>query len=160
MEISDMVAVYGAVLASLVALWDGWKWWCGRAKFVVRLHVPSYKQYEDSGNFLSVGVEILNGNSPNTIRSMVLRHFETRWNWLWKKPNRVVKVNSKDLPKKLEPGDVLHVTLMDGVDLFYQDLLDGLLMIEVYGSAQRRPVSSRLRFNKEESSLQAEGMHR
>ena len=147
---SDYAAWWGAAVASGVGLWDVWKWRRERPGFALKVHLPTFTEYEKSGDFLSVRIEVLNGQAPTSVRSVALRHFKTQWHRLFGRPDRITQVLPDELPKKLEPADVWTFAFQEGDVLYHGDIIDGVLLVDVYGSHKTRPVSARLCFKKEE----------
>lgn len=144
---SDYAAWWGAFMATVIGLWDVYKWWRDRPGFIVKVDCPSERDLEKSGNFLSVEIEVINGQSPLTIRQISLRHYKSIWHRPFFKPDRSCKLKQTDLPKKLDPAEVYKV-ILDECDndycLIREDLINGILLIDLYGTHRARPITARL----------------
>lgn len=149
---SNYAAWWGAGIATIVGLWNVYKWWRDRPGFCVKVQCPTPTDLINSGNFLSVGVEVINGQSPLSIRAVSLRHFETIWHRAIRRPDRASKLFRSELPKKLDPAEVWKFGLDEFDDDFClsrEDLTNVILLIDLYGTHRTRPVSARLLLKKD-----------
>jgi hypothetical protein len=150
---SEYAAWWGACIATIIALWDVYKWWRDRPGFSVKIKCLTSTELKNSIDFLSVGVEVINGQSPLSIRAVSLRHFKTIWHCAIRKPNRFSKLSLSELPKKLDPAEVWMIELDEFDDDFClsrEDLTNGILYINLYGTHRKRPVSARLLIKNDE----------
>ncbi|MGD9161129.1 MAG: hypothetical protein PVG39_22115 [Desulfobacteraceae bacterium] len=149
---SDYAAWTGLGLATIVALWDVYKWWRDRPRFSIKPDVPTYADLEKSGNFLSLGVEIINGQFPVSIRFIHLHHYKNILQRFFHRPDQTGKLTRKELPKPLNAAEVWSFYLDEFDDDFClsrEDLTSGILILEIYGTNRRRPVSIRLSMEKD-----------
>jgi hypothetical protein len=110
---SDYAAWWGAFTASIVGFWEVYKWWCNRPGFIAKAHCPSKLDLENKCKVLSVAIEVINRQSPLSIKSVSLRHYKNIWHRAFFKPDRTCKLTRSDLPKKLDPADVYNIILTD-----------------------------------------------
>lgn len=144
---SDYAAWWGACIATIVCMWDVYKWKHNSPGFSVKVKCPTEMDLKKSGNFLSVSVEVINGQSPLSIRAVSLRHFKRRWHYAFLRPDRVSNLSRNELPKKLDPAEVWMIPLDESDDDFYlsrEDLTKGILIVDLYGTHRSRPVSARI----------------
>lgn len=108
----EIVAWWGAIVATIVLLWDIYKWKKAgpRIKFKVRSGMIVIGDPErDNQAFISV--EATNtGDRPTTITNIVVQHYNTYFAMLRHKPSNTMIMNnpspSRPLPYVLNPGSV------------------------------------------------------
>lgn len=149
---SDYAAWWGAGIATIVGLWDIYKWWRDRPGFAVKVQCPTFTDLINSGNFLSIGIEVINGQSPLSIRAVSLRHFKSTWHRIIIRPDRASKLSRSEIFRKLDPAEVWKFGIDEFDDDFClsrEDLTNGILLIDLYGTHRKRPVSKRLLLKKD-----------
>ncbi|MGA8027638.1 MAG: hypothetical protein WB992_10860 [Bryobacteraceae bacterium] len=154
MGITKLVAWWGAVLSTIVFLWDIYKYRKAgpRLRFRVRggmTLVPS----TDKRTFVSS--EVTNyGDRPTTITNLCVAYFKKPLSFarLRKRAtiNAVVKnpLGGPALPFKLEPGNVWQ-GLAEQTPELEKWGREGLLYFELYHSHHTKPVRQRVRFKQE-----------
>jgi len=108
----DIVAWWGAVVATIVLIWDIYKWKTSgpRIKFEVRPNtlVMGDPAREDK-KFISANATNV-GDRPTTITNLVLQHYNSYFNMLRHKPSTSMVVDmpstGQPLPYILQPGQV------------------------------------------------------
>lgn len=106
----DPVAMYAALVATLVLLWDILKWW----RSGTRLRISANSDMETVGYIHGDGktyilVNVTNtGSAPTTITHLVGYVYKTKLHrWFRRNPNRSFFVSNNEvspIPFKLEPG--------------------------------------------------------
>jgi len=110
----EIVAWWGAIVATIVLLWDIYKWKTAgpRIRFIVRSGIIIVGDLDREGQTF-ISTEATNiGDRPTTITNLVVQHYETYLTMLRHKPSRSMIVNnpsaSQPLPYVLNPGCVWH----------------------------------------------------
>lgn len=108
----DIVAWWGAIVATIVLVWDIYKWWTSgpRIKFVARPNSLVVGDPTRRGHkFISANATNI-GDRPTTITNLVLQHYKTYIQMLRHKPSTSMVVldpnPSQPLPYVLHPGAV------------------------------------------------------
>jgi hypothetical protein len=111
---TDIVAWWGAIVATVVLLWDIYKWKTTgpRIRFVVRSGMIVMGDPTREGQTF-ISSEATNvGDRPTTITNLVIQHYETYFAMLRHKPSTSMLVTepskSQPLPYVLQPGSVWH----------------------------------------------------
>ncbi|MBA3003123.1 MAG: hypothetical protein FP813_04635 [Desulfurivibrio sp.] len=108
----DIVAWWGAILATLVLIWDIYKWKTSgpKIRFVVRAGMIIVGDPTRTGQFF-ISAEATNlGERPTTITNLVIQHYKSYFSMLRHKPQTSMLVTepsvSQRLPYVLQPGTV------------------------------------------------------
>ena len=108
----DIVAWWGAVLATVVLIWDIYKWKTSgpRLKFKVTPNMIVVGDPTREGKtFISASATNV-GDRPTTITNLVMQHYNNYFNMLRHKPSTLMIVVSpstvQPLPFILQPGQV------------------------------------------------------
>ncbi len=116
MSLSDLVAAYAAVVATLVLVWDIIKWRRAGARLSVWVSFDAFKESEGDQRRAIISVSNV-GDSPATLTHIWFVWFpHSVYLWLWRlrvsciKKQRLVYIpphsgNELVLPKKLEHSD-------------------------------------------------------
>jgi hypothetical protein len=147
---SEIAAWWGAALATIVFLWDMYKWRSSGAR--LRINVSGDMQFIGGSELRPdkdyVVVEVVNaGNKASTITHMVGFHYATWFAWLRRKPtNSFISPNpgvDRPLPHRIEPGARWMGSFEQTPDL-ESWARNGILCCGVIHSLHRRPVVRRV----------------
>lgn len=152
MPITDVAAWWGAVIATLVLLWDVYKWRHAGPKVSldVRSNMFTSGHPELDGKRLFLIGAANNGDRPTTITKLVFAYYGGFWSLLRRKPQYFFIKSTglkHTLPHKLEVGET-----WDG-SAFHNDehdemLKTGYLYAWLYCSDRIQPISVRVRRSK------------
>ena len=153
---TDIVAWWGAIVASLLLFWDVYKWMVEGPRLTIRLS-PNMKVLGDPScegkTWVSVTVSNI-GTRPTTIKNVGMEYYS---NWISRLRSRAEKAavfpNPSDgfpLPRVLNPGEewlglIPQARLDKGVDLEKMSRT-GHLMILLSQSHTKRAIRKRLIF--------------
>jgi hypothetical protein len=151
---TDIVAWWGAIVASLVLLWDVYKWMVEGPRLTMRLS-PNMEVWGDPSRegktWVSVTVSNV-GNRPTTIKGVGMEYYT---NWFSRFRNRAERAavfpnpnTGFPLPRVLNPGEewlglIPQERLDKGVDL-EEISRTGHLMIWLSQSHKQRAMRKRL----------------
>ena len=151
MKATDLAAWWGAIVASLILIWDIYKW--KRSGPIVRVsaspNMRTYGNISDSQKDKTyVVVEVTNtGDRKTTITHLIGFHYKSFFQKILKKRNKAFVVAipalSEPLPYVLEPGE----RWLGGIDQnnkLEEISQNGFLYCGVYHSSGKRPVLERV----------------
>jgi hypothetical protein len=150
MSTTDFLAWWGAVVATLVALWDVFKWWQSGSKLHVRA-LPNMRAYQEGrgtlpGEFILVKV-VNRGNSKTTLTTIALVHYASKWKQLRRRTDFQALIptpgHGHALPMVLDVGEEWAGTITRNPDI---DRLarNGYLYCCAYETTKDRPARSRI----------------
>ncbi len=151
---TDIVAWWGAILATVVLLWDIYKWKTAgpRIRFVVRSGMIVVGDPSREGQTF-VSAEATNvGDRPTTITNLVLQHYKTYLAMLRHKPSTSMLVTnpsiSQPLPYVLQPGSVWQGLAIQSEEI--EDLAkSGYLVCGLCHSHSHREIDRRVVIRKQ-----------
>lgn len=144
-----IVAWWGAILSTIVFLWDIYKYHHAGPKLRVSVStgmimVPS----KDERTFIVT--EVTNaGDRPTTITNLGLAYFEKKWSWghLRNRATKLAVVNSPNTAQPL-PWELKAGTLWRGMSHQTPQIetwaRNGILYFDVYHSHTRKPIRTRV----------------
>lgn len=149
LNLSDYAAWWGAVVATVVLLFDAYKWFTTGAK--LRVVVQPNMQTVVHGKLLgdlNIFVEVANnGDRTTTITHLVVRQFASRFDKLLNKSKlgAVVPIpgGSQPLPFELEPGK-RWVGLIDQQELVEKGDGNGLTYCGIHHTASKKSILVRV----------------
>jgi len=142
----DLIAIYAAIVATLVFLWDIIKWWRKGARLHMRCNtnmiiVPS----DSSEKYIIVNIAN-NGDLPTTIQSMSYMNYSSKWPIIRKRDNTAFLVNETSLPHILRPGEYWQgMSVQD--EKLEKLAKKGCLFCEVHHSGSRKPIRAKVTFH-------------
>ncbi len=152
---SVIAAWWGAIIASIVLLWDIFKWTTQGPRIVVHakpnMHrVNQLKGKLDEENLIFV--EVVNrGSQPTTITHLAIYQYESRLKKILNKPKTQGAVFQQDtgqqLPHLLGPG-AQWSGMIDQNDLTEKWGTEGLIYCGVLYSSSKKPVLTRVNLNE------------
>jgi hypothetical protein len=150
---TDIVAWWGAVVATLVLLWDVYKFL--RQGPSLRINArPDMQAYGMPGREEDtfVIVEAVNvGDRPTTLTIIGLRYYTSHFQRWRRKPQRTMIVPdpalTQPLPHVLEPGKMWAGGITQNAEL-EQMAGDGILVCEVYDSWHKKPHTGRVKLDR------------
>jgi hypothetical protein len=154
-SLTSFVAWWGAIVATLVFLWDIYKWAKSGPSIVVSAQ-PNMKTSVGAPQNLSgtnyVVVEAVNkGNKKTTITQLVSYHYSSIIKRILKKPSATFIVPdtglAQRLPHVLEPGERWMGIIEQSKDL-EKMTGQGYLYCGIYHALKARPVLQRVRIGK------------
>lgn len=151
--LTDLLAVWGAFIATLVLIWDIFKWKRSGPQIV----------FEALPNMMVLGVPTLSkdktyiiakatnkGDRTTTITNLGVRYYSNRFCKLLQRPKWqgvIANTGLKPLPYILKPGETWS-GLIDQ-DEFNDELYErGILIVELYCSHSKKPKKVRVRPQK------------
>lgn len=150
---TDIVAWWGAIIATTVLVWDVFKWITSGAK--IRLLVSSNMQMfggfeQNDKNYITLRVTNV-GDRPTTISTIGGKHYKNLWSKLTNKVNQAFVIpnpalNNQQLPYVLDVGQ----EWMGGADQteeIERMAKDGYLIMEVYDAVHKNPTKGRVIIN-------------
>lgn len=151
-DATDTAAWWGAIVATIVLLWDIYKWWRSGARLIVRANPNMQdvsKLARGSAHDLRIFVDVTNsGDRPTTITHLVVYHYSNLFHKLANKPSMQGVVSPGDwgppTPHVLQPGE-RWTSGIDQKDLTKKAGTDGYLYCGVIHSLAKRPVLARLK---------------
>lgn len=145
----DAVAVYGAVVATIVLLWDGVKWYADhQAKLDVHLStgMRSFNIPELEGKELMVLRAINMSNRATTITHMTMQLYPSWWSYKRRRPSKswivVDHLPNQPLPYVLEPGKIWTGTGLQTEDIL--EMAKGRLYVELIHALAKNPIRCRV----------------
>lgn len=161
----DPVAVYGAVVATIVLLWDGVKWYADhQAKIDVHLstgmrsfHIPALE-----GKELMVLTAITMSNRATTITHMTLQLYPTCWAYKTRRPSKsgivFEPLPNQPLPYVLEPGKIWTDAGLQTEDI--RVMARGFLYVELIDALAKNSIRCRVKIGEEvPSEVSANASH-
>ncbi len=112
MDATTIVAWWGAILSSVVFLWDIYKWWAtgSKIRFSVQSGMESINMPGYDGKTLILANVTNYGDRPTTITNLSFLYFESFWSQLRKRPDKVFFIPNPStdqcLPFELKQGNV------------------------------------------------------
>ena len=145
----EPVAIYGAVVSTIVLLWDGVKWYADhQAKLDVYLStgMRSYNIPNLEGKDLMVLRATNMSNRATTITHMTMQLYPSWWAYLRRKPSKswivVDHLPNQPLPYVLEPGKIWTGTGVQTEDI--SEMAKGRLYVELIHALAKRPIRCRV----------------
>jgi len=152
MKVTDVAAWWGAVIASLVFIWDIYKWKMSGA----RLHLSaspnmqffgSHQEVNDNKTYVFVEVSNV-GNRNTTLTHLFGVYYASSWDWLFhKKPTTQFIVPTpafaQSLPFLLSSGARWTGALLQNEELENM-MKSGRFYCGVYQSGNKRPTKVRV----------------
>lgn len=145
----DPVAIYGAVVATFVLLWDGVKWYADhQAKLDVHLStgMRSFNIPTLEGKHLMVLRATNMSNRATTITHKTMQLYSSWWAYLRRRPLRswivVDHLPNQPLPFVLEPGKTWTGTGLQTEDI--PAMAKGRLYVELIHALSKKPIRCRV----------------
>ncbi len=108
---TQVVAWWGAIIATTVLLWDIYKWKKSGVDLRVRI-CPNMEMsggYEPDENIYVLVVVVNRGDRPTTITHLTAYYFKNRWSRIRKKADKSMIIANpsprQPIPYKLNPGE-------------------------------------------------------
>lgn len=149
MDTTTIVAWWGAILASVVFLWDVYKWWTAgpKIRFSVQTGMESINMPEYDGRTLILANVTNYGDRPTTITNLGFLYFKSFWSQLRKRSDRAFIIpnpsTAQRLPFELKQGSVWSgITIQD--EQVAEMATKGRLYCVLYHSHNEKPVKARV----------------
>lgn len=149
----DFVAWWGAIIATVVLLWDIYKWKTSgpRVRFVVTPGMIVVGDPTRAGQTFIMAEASNIGDRPTTITNVVLQHYKTRFDMFRHEPTTSMLVTqpsiSQPLPFVLQPGSVWRGTFPQTKEI--EDLgKDGYLVCGLCHSHSDKEIDRILKMKK------------
>ena len=149
----DPVAIYAALVATTILIWDVVKWLRSGSRVKVRaspnmIFFNDPDPRRDGKTYIYVTISNV-GSSPTTITNFCGEHFRNRWDQLRKKPDKLFVVTVPQAAQHLPLPHVLKVGeewsgIIEQTPEIDQWAKNGLLYAAIYQSVKSRPVSVRI----------------
>jgi len=144
----DIVALYAAILSTLIALWEFVKWL--KKNDVLVTCVPNMIFTPSSDNKTYVNITVTNkGNTQTTITHCVMFYWKNNWDKFFKKNKKSFIVKEMTLPTVIQPGEQWMGQAIQNEEL-EKMAQNGLLYIGIIHSMGRKEILNRIKINKEE----------
>ena len=145
----EPVAMYGAIVATIVLIWDGVKWYADQqAKLDVHLAtgMRSFNIPHLEGKVLMVLRATNMSSRATTITHMTMQLYPSWWTYVRHKPIKSWIVTdflpSQPLPYVLEPGKIWTGTGLQTDDI--PGLAKGRLCVELIHALAKKPIRRRV----------------
>ena len=148
MDKTYIIALYAAVVATLVLLWDIYKWRASGPRIILAIS-PNMKIHGDPRYpHTYITVEAINkGNLPTTITKLAVQNYRNRFFKILRIPKAsfIIAASglSDPLPHVLESGKVWHGLVHQNEET-EQMAKEGLLFCELYLSHRKKPKVARV----------------
>jgi hypothetical protein len=159
MQSIEFVAWWGAVLSTVVFLWDIYKFRAAgpKLRFSVRTGMQSINMPSFDGKTL-IQTEVANyGERPTTLTNIGLYYFENAWSWsrLRNRPTKAAVLSdpnpAQPFPFELKPGAVWR-GLTEQVPQIEEWATNGILYFDLYQSHSEKPMRRRVVLRKSPST--------
>lgn len=100
----DPVALYAAILSTIIAVWEIIKW-RARNRIEVRCNANMIHFPAANDNTYIVTTVVNKGEFPTTLTHLVMFYWENRIDRIFKKPAKTMLVNTDQVPKVVNPGE-------------------------------------------------------
>jgi len=155
--ITDILAVWGAAVATLVLIWDIYKWAKSGPRIVLHacpdMKVIGVNEVSEDKTWVSVDAANI-GDRPTTITTLGTRYYPSWFEKLRNKPKYSTVVPSPlsgRLPYKLGPGERWSGCFEQ--DRFEEEVYQGgILVVELYTSHAKSPNKVRVKLQSPEKS--------
>jgi hypothetical protein len=149
-ELTTIVAWWGAIIATMVLVWDIYKWANrgARLEYTVKTNMKTYGDPTTKGmTFVTVRVSNT-GDRTTTIENMGFLHYK---NWIFqmaRKPSFAAVVTNVGAPNPI-PYEIKPGGIWDGMAQQEEDLISkantGRLYCCIYHSGAKRPLMRRVK---------------
>jgi len=161
MKITELAAWWGAIIATLVLVWDMYKW--KRSGPIINVSAsPGMKTVGNLPNHLEgkkyISIEVTNtGNKKTTITHLVVFHYISLFQKLIKRKDKSFIVGTPaffppPLPHVLEPGERWLGGIEQACELEEMSR-NGYLCCGIYHSSSKKPVLQRVIIHKNPDSI-------
>jgi hypothetical protein len=149
LSITEIVAWWGAIIATSLLLWDIYKWKTSGPKVGITV----------SSNIITVGDPIREGKTyisvkavntgtrQTTISNLCMQHYSTCWSLFRKKPDESMVITnpgiSRPIPHVLQPGTIWN-GLIHQDDSVVEMATQGYLICELFISNKKKPITRRI----------------
>lgn len=149
----DLVAWWGAILSTIVFLWDIYKWATSGAKVIISVSPNMQIQnsiIKDSGPTVVLVKAVNNGDRATTITHLAGEYYATWYRFLVRRTpdSSFVVLNpgaGATIPHVLEPGTQWMGTMQQDQ---FSKFNGGVIRVGIFHSASSRAVFKRLRIPK------------
>jgi hypothetical protein len=150
LTVTDILALWGAILSTTVLVWDIAKWRMAGPKLQLTVNFDmksvGIPQYE--GKILITAYVVNNGDRSTTITHMAFAHYKSLWDFLRNKTDKNLLVMNPNtdlrLPYELKPG-----RMWDGIafqdNVMHECHGPGYLACQIFHTHRNRPVRSVIR---------------
>lgn len=154
MTASDAAAWWGAIVASVVLLWDIFKWRVSQVNLRISAH-PNMRAVTHTGKFdddLNIFLEVVNnGNKTTTITHLIVKHHRNTLDRLRGKASMqgivALPSDTQPLPFELEPGK-RWVGLIDQKDVEAKASTTGYFYCGIIHTASKKERLVRVKLPK------------
>jgi len=159
--LTDVLAVWGAFIATLVLLWDIYKWKTSGPRIIFKalsnMCIRNVPALPERKTYISLEA-VNNGDRPATIRNVGICYYSNCFKKMLRKakwqalvPFQVIQA----LPYVLEPGKTWQGVIDQ--DQLEQEVYDrGILIVKLYLSHSKRPKKVRVRPRKPKDKAEKE----
>jgi hypothetical protein len=158
MDTTTIVAWWGAVLSSVVFLWDIYKWWTAgpKIRFSVQSGMESINMPEYDGKTLILAKVTNYGDRPTTITNLGFLYFGSIWSKLRKKSDKAFIIPNPSTVQRL-PFELKQGSIWSGVAIQDSQVealaMKGRLYCVLYHSHDEKPIMARVEI-RSNTSLQ------
>jgi hypothetical protein len=146
---TEVVAWWGAILATIVFVWDIYKWWTAGPKLrmavltgMESINIPQY----DGKTLISVNVSNY-GDRPTTITNLAFVYFTNLWRRFQHRAERAFVIPSpsdaQPLPFELKQGNLWNGVAIQDAEV-EKMAKEGLLYCVLYHTHSERPLYRRV----------------
>ena len=148
-DTTTFIAWWGAILSSLVLLWDIYKWWSSgpKIRFTVQTGMESIGMPMFDGKTLILANVTNYGEQPTTITNLGLFYYKTTWSLIRRRPDQAFIIPHPNtdfpLPFQLKQGNVwAGITVQD--EQLTEMATNGKLYCVLSHSHSEKPTKKRV----------------
>jgi hypothetical protein len=152
---TEIVAWWGAILATVVFVWDIIKWRLAgpKLRLTIRSSMKTINVPEYEGKTLLIAEVVNYGDRPTTITLLTFFYYRNRWNWLRNQADQKTAVmvpnTRQSIPFELRPGNswsgfAIQDKAMENAETLEKMAREGYLFCAIYHSHSTRPLRQRV----------------
>lgn len=154
MTVSDYAAWWGAIIATLVFIWEIYKWHDDRPKLRVTIgsDLVIWNELTGIGDKKYLRISVVNrGGTTTKIEALHFFHYKSYFKFLFSKPSQnawlihVVHPN-EPMPFKIDINERWTVNL-EQTDELYEFSKNGFFCVAIYCSHCDKPIRKKIKFN-------------
>ncbi len=143
MDKTTIIAIYGAAVATVVLIWDCFKWW--KERFSLDVHASPdmvIAGHDSIGEQAHILVIVTNNSQPITITHLLIYHYRTRFHKLLRSrpimQGVVTPAFGSTVPHLLETGAQWRGGIIQTPEL-EEKSRNGCLYVGIWAGSRKRP---------------------
>jgi hypothetical protein len=143
----DPVALYAAILSTMIAVWEAIKW-RARNRIEVRCSANMIIVPSANNNKYICTTVVNKGEFPTTLTHLVVFYWENRIDRTFKKPVKTMFVNTNQVPKVVNPGEQWMVQALQD-DEIEKMASEGYLYFGIIHTMGAKKIFRRVKIKKQ-----------